>query len=325
MTMVIYYLPPYFQGGQRNLGCALRRSGVPYRVHDRLVDDLPRSPSSQSSETYVLAPFAILTGQSIQLMGTYRLQNYLAWLFTMLGYGTLSILRSSSTIAMGEGLQIVGSIGMGMLYVAPPVCYPCTAESKGQCSRISAKVVHEDVWTVGVRVLRFLLASSLIPILHINRTFGITIGTTILQNRLLHTLPADFLTQFPQGAEISYAAIPQIPSLPEPLQSNVKSAFAIAIASIWYTVVGLGALGLLTSLPMKGLKLHIVTDEDWGFEDKNKDGRASTDLEDGREKGGGGNSPDTSSAPRLGSDSVTLQGDGRPVVHPLKGEQNSST
>lgn len=37
----------------------------------------------------------------------------------MIGYGTLSILTSTSTIAMAEGLQVVGSIGLGLLYVAP--------------------------------------------------------------------------------------------------------------------------------------------------------------------------------------------------------------
>lgn len=100
----------------------------------------------------------------------------------------------------------------------------------------------------------------------------------------MHKLPSEFLTQFPTGAEISYAVIPQISSLPEPLQSQVKAAFGLSIANIWYTVVGLAGLGLLVTLPMKGLPLHIVTDDAWGVEEKGKT------LKDDVEAGSAGSS-----------------------------------
>lgn len=111
------------------------------------------------------------------------------------------------------------------------------------------------------------------------RTFGITIGTTILQNGLLKKLPADFLTQFPSGAEISYAIIPVIRTLPEPLQTQVRVAFASSITNIWYCVAGLGGVGLLASLLMKQIELHTVMDENWGFESRSGSG-ASTPVSD---------------------------------------------
>lgn len=97
------------------------------------------------------------------------------------------------------------------------------------------------------------------------RTFGITIGVTVLQNTLKKHLPSELLNTFPKGAEISYAIIPQIPSLPEPLRSEVRSAFAVSIRNIWYVAIGLSGLGLLIALPAKALTLSVVTDEEWGF------------------------------------------------------------
>lgn len=106
-----------------------------------------------------------------------------------------------------------------------------------------------------------------------NRAFGITLGTTILQNGLKSRLPNDFLQQFPNGAEISYAVIPIIKSLSEPLQSQVKAAFGSSISIIWLWVVGLGGLGLLLTLPMQQLTLHVVTDEAWGLHNDKPQGK----------------------------------------------------
>ncbi|KAF8314215.1 MFS general substrate transporter [Clavulina sp. PMI_390] len=99
MTLVVYYLPTYFQGAK---GASAIRSGIllfPTAV--------------------VIAPIAIITGQTIERTGHYRTQHYIGAALMMVGYGTMSILTAKSTIAMAEGLQIVGAIGFGMLYVGP--------------------------------------------------------------------------------------------------------------------------------------------------------------------------------------------------------------
>ena len=59
------------------------------------------------------APSAIASGRWIERSGTYLLQNYVGWAFILIGFGTLSLLTSTSSIAMGEGLQIAGAIGLG--------------------------------------------------------------------------------------------------------------------------------------------------------------------------------------------------------------------
>lgn len=97
------------------------------------------------------------------------------------------------------------------------------------------------------------------------RTFGITIGTTILQNGLKSRLPASFLAEFPQGVEISYSVIPFIKKLPEPLRSQVQAAFADSISNVWIAVVIIGGLGVVATLPMKQMTLNMNLDEKWGF------------------------------------------------------------
>lgn len=37
----------------------------------------------------------------------------------MIGYGTMSLLTSTASMAMTQGLQLVGSIGLGVLQVGP--------------------------------------------------------------------------------------------------------------------------------------------------------------------------------------------------------------
>lgn len=98
-----------------------------------------------------------------------------------------------------------------------------------------------------------------------------TLGGAILQNGLRSRLPAAFTSNFPQGIEIVYSAIPQIPSLSEPLKSQVQEAFLDSIRTIWKVLAGLSGLGLISSLFMEGLPLHSVTDETWALKNKEQE------------------------------------------------------
>ena len=96
------------------------------------------------------------------------------------------------------------------------------------------------------------------------------IGSTVLQNELTKRLPADFLAMFPEGSEIAFAAIPQIPKLEGALRTQVQDAFAESVQVIWWVMTGLSGLGLLSVLLMKELKMHEITDDNWGLEEKEK-------------------------------------------------------
>jgi hypothetical protein len=94
--------------------------------------------------------------------------------------------------------------------------------------------------------------------------WGVTIGAAVLQNQLVDRLPKGFAGLFPQGMPIAYAVIPLIPSLPADVAVETRQAFAGALTVMWQVMIGIGALGLIMSLPMKHMALHSDTDEKWG-------------------------------------------------------------
>lgn len=102
------------------------------------------------------------------------------------------------------------------------------------------------------------------------QVWGVTIGGTVLQNQLQKRLPADFVAQFPQGTGIAYATIPLINSLPEPLKTEVRVAFAQSLKVVWEVMVGIAGAGLISSLFMKGLPLHTSTDRSWELQQKDQ-------------------------------------------------------
>ena len=99
------------------------------------------------------------------------------------------------------------------------------------------------------------------------QTWGITIGSAILQNRLVSTLPAQFTALFPAGVQIAYAAIPVIRTLPEPLRGQVRTAFAESLKVVWQTMIGLCGLGLLSVAMMKEVPMQRMTDERYGLDE----------------------------------------------------------
>lgn len=104
------------------------------------------------------------------------------------------------------------------------------------------------------------------------QAWGITIGATVLQNRLKSLLPQAFVAQFPDGIEVSYAAITQIASLPDSdgLKRSVQDAFAASLRTLWFVLLGISVVGLLSAIPMRDMALQTETDENWGLKGKDQ-------------------------------------------------------
>jgi len=81
-------------------------------------------------------------------------------------------------------------------------------------------------------------------------------------------LPEAFTSLFPEGVQLSYAAIPQIGSLTEPLRTQVRDAFAGSLVVLWQVMLGISGLGLLSVLLMKEVPMQTVTDDRWGLAGK---------------------------------------------------------
>ncbi|KAF9234172.1 hypothetical protein BU15DRAFT_79357 [Melanogaster broomeanus] len=89
--------------------------------------------------------------------------------------------------------------------------------------------------------------------------WGVTIGSTVLQNELVKRLPSDFTSTIPGGgAGLAYALIPELPLLPPQLLTQGS--------------------GFLCSLPMKGLPLTNSLDEQWALKKEAKTNASSMNL-----------------------------------------------
>lgn len=192
----------------------------------------------------VIAPVIIISGVSITKTKAYRPQLYLGWAFLMAAMGAMSTLKADTGTSASVGIPSLAGVGAGFLYQATyyPVLAPLPVSKNAHALALfSFCRVFAGVW-------------------------GVTIGTAVLQTQLTKRLPAEFLEAFPQGVAIAYSVIPTIPSLEEPLRTQVRIAFADSIAVVWRVLLGIAGMGFLASLAMKSLPLHTQVDEQWGLE-----------------------------------------------------------
>ncbi|KAG9089342.1 hypothetical protein FS749_001406 [Ceratobasidium sp. UAMH 11750] len=224
MTAVVYYLPVYFQASK---GDSPIKSGI----------DL-------FGVAFTVAPFAILAGISTVVFKKYRPQNYIAWVFNIVGMGVLSTLKYDSLKANSIGFQILIGIGSGILY------------SSTTFAILAPLPVSRNASALALFAFVRTFAS----------TYGVAIGSSVLQTELSHRLPAQFSAQFPGGSDIAFAAIPFIGGLEEPLRSQVRAAFADALGVLWKVMVGVAGMGLLSTILMKEVDMKTETDDNWAIE-----------------------------------------------------------
>ncbi|KAI0742414.1 major facilitator superfamily domain-containing protein [Daedaleopsis nitida] len=214
----------------------------------------------------VIAPFAFAAGALVQYTRRYRWANALGWMMYLVGFGFLSTLRPNSSAAQWAGFQILVSIGTGILFTSTvfPVLAPLP--------------VSRNAAALAVYTFSRSFAQS----------WGVPVGSTILQNCLNSRLPAEFHALFPTEAQIAYAAIPLVKTLPEPLRSQVQDAFADSLAVVWRTMIVVSAVGLLSVALMREVAMPELTDTTYALDERADSPAESLDTEAGTtEKAGG--------------------------------------
>ncbi|KAH9954083.1 iron permease [Russula dissimulans] len=161
------------------------------------------------------------------------------------GAGLLTTLNENITLAKSFGFQIVMAGGLGIIYVI--TLFPILASI--------------PITQTAPAMALFVFSRNFGTI------WGAAVGGVILQNGLKRKLPASFLEQFPQGAEIAFATIPVIPTLEQPFRDEVRKAFAESLSVVWWTTLAVAIGGSLCTIGMKQLQLHTEVDKDWGAED----------------------------------------------------------
>lgn len=198
--------------------------------------------------TFTIPFSALATGISVKAVKKYRPQNYIGWAIILIGFGVVSRLDEHSSRAQYICSQLPLGIGLGMVWVGTqfPILAPLPVSNNA----------HALAFFTFTR--RFA------------QSWGIIIGGTILQNILLKDLPASYVATLPQGVQIAYAVIPDIPKLAPELRADVQVAFAHATQVIWKVMLGISAVGMLTCIPMREEKLRESLDKQWGLKEGNE-------------------------------------------------------
>ncbi|GAA5933733.1 MDR family MFS transporter [Sporobolomyces koalae] len=199
--------------------------------------------------SFTIAPMAIVVGASIAKTGHYKYQTVGGLALMMIGMGLMTLLTGHSRKAEWIGYPILVGIGAGALYSSTnfAVLAPLKPSEQPYASAFYG----------------FIRAAG--------QVFGISIGSTILQNRLNKTLPPALLTKLGGSGDIAFSAIPIIGTLPEPLRSEVREAFAASTKTIWQVMIGVAGVAFVFSLTLKSIPLSKEKDAAWGLEEKTAD------------------------------------------------------
>ncbi len=218
--------------------------------------------------TFTIPFSALATGISVKAVKKYRPQNYIGWAIILIGFGVVSRLDEHSSRAQYICSQLPLGIGLGMVWVGTqfPILAPLPVSNNAHALAFftfTRRFAQVRYWSPrsrsGADISRAFYQS-----------WGIIIGGTILQNILLKDLPASYVATLPQGVQIAYAVIPDIPKLAPELRADVQVAFAHATQVIWKVMLGISAVGMLTCIPMREEKLRESLDKQWGLKEGNE-------------------------------------------------------
>ena len=185
-------------------------------------------------------PFAIAVSFAIEYVRKYRWSVWFAWTLTIVGFGTLSLLRRTTNVAQRSGFQVLGGAGLGALY--PALTIP-----------MQASVPEEDV---GVAMGLFVFARQL------GGVIGVALGSTIFSNgfasNMKKLLPLPPSLDFLQNSNAAVSFVPHLKdALIDPVfKPRILDSYAGAIRWIWITMVALAGVGVLTSIFVKELTLE---------------------------------------------------------------------
>ncbi|KAI0833819.1 Mfs1.2 [Trametes gibbosa] len=191
-----------------------------------------------------MGPIVICSSISVTVFKAYRPQHYLGWALFMIGMGVFTRLDADAPLAHGIGLPVLLGAGAGILFAVTyfPVLSPLP--------------VSENAHALAF----FAFCRSFAGI------WGISVGASVLQNELSKRLPQEFLARLGTGVDLSYATIPQIPTLMQPLKDEVRRAFGDSLSVVWQVMVGILGIGFLASLLMRDVPMHNMLDDKWALD-----------------------------------------------------------
>ncbi|KAL8872187.1 MAG: hypothetical protein Q9174_002140 [Haloplaca sp. 1 TL-2023] len=202
-------------------------------------------------ETFTVAPTTVVVGVLITLTGRYRWAIWAGWVLTVVGTGLLYLLDVDTPTVKWVFLNLVGGLGMGMLF--PSMAFA-----------IQASQTSQDL-AFAVAMFSFFRAFG--------QAIGVAVGGTVFQNQmktklLAYPALASRADEYSRDASALVQVIKAMES--GPIKENLKHAYADSLKIVWATMCGLAAVGLILSLGTKGLDMNKPLETEQGFLEEKK-------------------------------------------------------
>ena len=189
-------------------------------------------------ETFTVAPASILVGIAISVTGRFRWAIWSGWSLTVLGLGLLYLLSSSTSVVAFIFLNLVPSLGMGLLF-----------SCMNLATQASATETH-----AGFAAATYIFMRSM------GQSIGVAIGGVIFQSQLI-----EHLQDYPEIARNATTLAKDASGLVQVIKKMAEGstekialvdAYTDALKVVWAAMAGLAFTALLLSFATKGLSLN---------------------------------------------------------------------
>jgi len=201
-----------------------------------------------------ISPAAIVQGLIIAKLGHYRLINLVGWSVLLIGLGLFVTLNRTTSVGVIAVFQIIQGLGMGFLYATTFVV-------------LAPLPISENA--AALSLLSFVRTFS--------QSWGVAIAGSIIENKLLSTLPRSVIQQFDHSSLV-YGVIPEISQMAEPLKDQVKDAYVESMRVVWIVMTALCAVGFFTVFLVEDIPLSRKVDGKWGLRTAEKGKTEKTEL-----------------------------------------------
>ncbi|RDL33207.1 uncharacterized protein BP5553_08646 [Venustampulla echinocandica] len=202
-------------------------------------------------ETGLVAPISVFVGVTCSITGRYRWAIWVGWFLTTLGSGLLLLLKPESSIPAWIFLNVVVSVGTGMLFPAMGLGI--------QASGRPRDAGHAAAFYSFMRVF--------------GQSIGIAISGVAFQNQVRHKL-LSYPSLAPMATAYSKDATALVGIINSMAEGDDKrmliEAMNDSLSAIWILMTALSAVAFLASLATEGYTLNQELDTRQGFHDDEK-------------------------------------------------------
>ncbi|KAK9454424.1 Vba5p [Dipodascopsis uninucleata] len=206
---IVYYIPIYF---------------MVVKKYNAVITGVAAFPLS-----FTTAPFAALSGITINIIGRYKYILWVGWSITLLGCGILTLLGTHTNVGQNIGLLIPIGVGSGILFPAMGVAIQAS--------------IDQAYAGIGTAIFSFLRT--------LGESFGVAICGSIFSNQVKHYALANPLLAANASAysQDVFTLVTAIEDLADdnPLRIAVIEIYTKSLKTVWQVLMGFCALGLFLS------------------------------------------------------------------------------